>query len=112
MRVRIKIAIDDAENMCRFLNTLANNTDNLLMKQQLQMDFVRLHNHLTTLNRRNGKKMTSFTLDGLTLASLQTDFALESLALFDEPNQFMVTYALRETLRSAECSLMKTRMRI
>ena len=112
MRVRIKISINSAESIGRMLMTLANNIDSLLIKQQLHMDFMKLHNHLAIKDKRNGNKLTSFTLDGLTIAILGTEIAEKSLMWFDESNQYMIRYAIKEVLQSAEKSLMKTRMQI
>ena len=112
MRVRIKISINSAESIGRMLMTIANNIDSLLIKQQLHMDFMKLHNHLATKDRKNGNKLTSFTLDGLTIAMLGSQWAEKCLMWFDEPNQYMIRYALKEVLQSAEKSLMKTRMQI
>lgn len=112
MRVRIKISINDAESICRYLMTLANNTNNLLIKQQLHLDFVKLHNHLALKDRSKGNKMTGFTLDGLTLCVLNIDMDKILPTLFDEPTQYMIRYAIGEVQRSAESSLMKTKMQI
>lgn len=111
MRLRVNITKKDAESICRLLMTLANNVDNLLLQEQLNIDFARLNNHLVTVSRK-GNRLTSFTLDGLTIALLSTEWAEKSLMFFDEPNQHIIRYAIRETISSAEESLSKKSMKM
>ncbi|MBQ9254992.1 MAG: hypothetical protein IJ180_09500 [Bacteroidales bacterium] len=112
MRVRIKITISDAENVCKFLLTLANNTDAVLIKQQTHMDYIKLYNHLVLINRNNGRKMTCFTLDGLTLIMLKFSVGECLNKWFDEPHQYIMRYAIEQTWHSAENYLQKMKLKI
>ncbi|MBR1775040.1 MAG: hypothetical protein IJ759_05895 [Bacteroidales bacterium] len=112
MRVRVKISINDAENVCKFLLTMANNTDAVLIKQQTHIDYIKLYNHLVLMNRGNGRKITSFTLDGLTLVMMKMSSEKYLDKWFDEPHQYMMRYAIEQTWHSAENYLQKMKLKI
>lgn len=112
MRVRVKISINDAENVCKFLLTMANNTDAVLIKQQTHIDYIKLYNHLVLMNRSNGRMMTGFTLDGLTLVMMKMSSEKYLDKWFDEPHQYMMRYAIEQTWHSAENYLQKMKLKI
>lgn len=46
----------------------------------------------------NGRKMTVFTLDGLTLVMMKMSAERYLDKWFDEPHQYMMRYAIEQTL--------------
>lgn len=56
--------------------------------------------------------MTVFTLDGLTLVMMKMSAERYLDKWFDEPHQYMMRYAIEQTLHSAENYLQKMKLKI
>lgn len=110
MRVRVKIAINDAQIVCRFLKSYSDFIKDgaWIVYETVLDDCYRLERRLRRTDTLNGNKKISFTLDGLTVMDLYEGFFMpkdDRIRLcitqsFDEANIYMIMWSVKEMLNN------------